>query len=236
MGAATPPNNYTHRNTSSHQNLSEVREIVNQHVATLSAELGTKIEALKEAFDRQALDHQRVPTLLQTATLNLRELMESKIHASTQQIEANLSALSEVTRQQFNTIAVRFEEIDKRTVQLSIADKTAIAAALQAQKEAAGAQNEANSSATAKMEKNFSDLIAQGQTMLQEIRRNNENQINDLKSRLDKGEGLHVLEARVDRREGATQGGAQLWAWICAGVGMVWGAASTVALLIHTAR
>ena len=46
----------------------------------------------------------------------------------------------------------QFAERDKRTEQLSLADKTAIAAALQAQKEAAGAQNESNTAAINKME------------------------------------------------------------------------------------
>jgi len=78
---------------------------------------------------------------------------------------------------------------DKRTEQLGLADKTAIAAALQAQKEAAGAQIEMSAAANAKMETTFSKQIEQTQALLQEVRRSTDSKIDDLKSRLDKGEG-----------------------------------------------
>jgi len=141
------------------------------------------------------------PTLLTTENLrreieNLKELMETRLNASDAAREAlheliavELKVLGNVTQQRFEGIATQFAERDKRTEQLSIADKTAIAAALQAQKEAAGATNESNSVALAKMENNFTKLIDQGQTLLQSVAKNMDDKINDLKSRNDTREG-----------------------------------------------
>src|ERR1700685_2775837 len=72
-----------------------------------------------------------------------------------------VAKLQELHEEKFASIATQFAERDKRTEQLSLADKTAIAAALQAQKEAAGAQNEANAAAIAKSEAGVTKQIAQ---------------------------------------------------------------------------
>ena len=104
-------------------------------------------------------------------------------------IAMNLDERDKRLDERFDGIGTQFQERDKRTEQLSLADKTAIAAALQAQKEAAGATNESNGAALAKMENNFTKLIEQGQTLVQSVSRNLEDKINDLKSRLDRGEG-----------------------------------------------
>jgi len=104
-------------------------------------------------------------------------------------LEQQIRSLSAIMDVKLEGVQTQFTERDKRTEQLSIADKTAIAAALQAQKEAAGAQNESNATANTKTETNFAKLIEQGQSLLLEVRRNTEAQINDLKSRIDKGEG-----------------------------------------------
>lgn len=141
------------------------------------------------------------PTLLTTENLrreiaNLKELLETRLDSGAVVIKGlhelvivELQVLSNVTEQRFESIATQFAERDKRTEQLSLADKTAIAAALQAQKEAAGATNESNSVALAKMENNFTKLIDQGQTLLQSVAKNMDDKINDIKSRIDTGEG-----------------------------------------------
>jgi hypothetical protein len=86
--------------------------------------------------------------------------------------------LQELHAEKFAAVQNQFEERDKRTEQLTLADKTAIAAALQAQKEAVNAQNIANATATTKAEIAFTkqiDSLA--------------DKINDIKSRVDQGEG-----------------------------------------------
>ena len=59
-------------------------------------------------------------------------------------IAMNLDERDKRLDERFDGIGTQFQERDKRTEQLSLADKTAIAAALQAQKEAAGATNESS--------------------------------------------------------------------------------------------
>jgi hypothetical protein len=134
------------------------------------------------------------PTLLTTENLrreiaNLKEMLLAQATADRSLVLAELNATIAVTQERFIGIATQFLERDKRTDQLSLADKTAVAAALQAAKEAVGAQNISNSVALTKMEDNFTKLIDQGQAQLQLMASNLDDKINDLKARIDTGEG-----------------------------------------------
>ena len=141
------------------------------------------------------------PTLLTTENLrreiaNLKELIETRFAANDDSrdalhdlILAKIEVLESVTAQRFASIETQFSERDKRTEQLSLADKTAIAAALQAQKEAAGAQNESNAASVTKQEAAFTKLLDQNQTLFHTAMSALTTQLNDVKSRLDKGEG-----------------------------------------------
>jgi hypothetical protein len=150
------------------------------------------------------------PTVLTTQALlrevsMVREVTDTRFDGMDKAIEllqefANRSPTTAVLEQQvvsmrelmdvkFQGVQTQFVERDKRTEQLSIADKTAIAAALQAQKEAAGATSESFSDALNKLDSNFTKLIEQGRQTLQAVVDNTNQQISDLKSRLDKGEG-----------------------------------------------
>lgn len=155
------------------------------------------------------------PTLLTTENLrreiaNLKELQETRLSATKAETEAlrdlilaKIEVLSSVTAQRFASIETQFLERDKRTEQLSLADKTAIAAALQAQKEAAGAQNESNAASVTKQEAAFTKLLDQNQTLFQTAMSALTTQLNDVKSRLDKGEGK-------------SSGSKDVWAYIFA--------------------
>jgi hypothetical protein len=130
------------------------------------------------------------PTLLTTENLrreiaNLKEIVEIRLSASSDArvalhdlILAKLDVLANVTSQQFISINDKFAEKDK-----------AVSVGLSAQKEAAAAQQDSNTSATLKMEDNFTKLLDQGRELLSEVRRNTDVQISDIKSRLDKGQG-----------------------------------------------
>src|SRR5450631_1402717 len=90
------------------------------------------------------------PTILTTENLrheiaNLKETLTAQMTASKDLVISELNAEIAVTQERFLGIATQFLERDKRTDQLSLADKTAVAAALQAAKEAVGAQNISNS-------------------------------------------------------------------------------------------
>lgn len=149
------------------------REI--SHLKELTAE---KLETQLTRVDaiEHRLDHKYTETA--EAIKNLHKL-----------ILANIETLASVMSQRFESIAIQFTERDKRTEQLSLADKTAIAAALQAQKEAAGAQNESNAASVTKQEAAFTKLLDQNQVLFHTSMSALTTQINDLKSRLDTGEG-----------------------------------------------
>lgn len=104
-------------------------------------------------------------------------------------LEQQIAALAALGEEKFRGVEKQFTERDKRTEQLSLADKTAIAAALQAQKEAAGAQAETNSAATAKQELAFTKLLEQIQQTQSATNRATEDKVNALTGRLDRGEG-----------------------------------------------
>lgn len=104
-------------------------------------------------------------------------------------LEQQIAALTALVEEKFGGVEKQFAERDKRTEQLSLADKTAIAAALQAQKEAAGAQAESNSAATAKQELAFTKLLEQIQQTQNATNKSTDDKINTLTGRLDRGEG-----------------------------------------------
>lgn len=132
----------------------------------------------------------RIPLLIKDGVAINLALQEEKF--------ASIEGLIEV---RFDGIQTQFVERDKRTEQLSLADKTAVAAALQAQKESAASTNESNTIAINKMENNFAKLIDQTQALLQAVARNTDEKINDIKGRLDRGEGK--ITGAIDLR-GAT--------------------------------
>ncbi len=170
-------------------------EQVLREVAMLGERVDTRLSGMDKAIELLQKFSDKSPTtvVIEQQIISLRDIMDVKLDG----------------------VQTQFQERDKRTEQLSIADKTAIAAALQAQKEAAGAQNESNATANAKTESNFAKLIEQGQSLLVEVRRSTEVQINDLKSRIDKGEG---------RSKGLGDG----WGYIV-------GAIATIALILDVA-
>jgi hypothetical protein len=169
----------------------------------LRAELNIKFDsihatlnAMEKAVTLQHDDLVRVPTDVQKTTSALRELMEAKqlfidgkldkiaevftekISGMTSVVTERIKSLADVTTQQFKSIEDKFAEKDK-----------AVSVGLSAQKESAAAQQSSNMDAQTKMESNFTKLLDQGRELLGEVRRNTELQINDIKSRLDKGEG-----------------------------------------------
>lgn len=158
--------------------IAATREIVEANGKATREVLETRLGGMDKAIELLQKAADKIPQHVKDEVAQLRELHEEKFTSVSRQIEI-----------QFGGIATQFQERDKRTEQLSIADKTAIAAALQAQKEAAGSTNESIIAVITKMESSFTKLFDQNQTLLQTMTKNIGDQINDLKSRLDKGEG-----------------------------------------------
>ena len=181
--------------------------LVEKAIGALRSELSVQFTAMAEAtrLVRDAYDKlvDGIPSQLSEQSEKLKELWAATLAAT----EERIKKLDDVSKEQFARIAIQFDERDKRTEQLSQAQKeaanalslasaTAIAAALQAQKEAAGAQNDSNAASITKSEAAFTKQIDQMAVLVQQIQKGNDDKVSDLKSsiasiasRLDRGEG-----------------------------------------------
>ena len=149
-------------------------QLVDKAIKSLKEELSTRFEAVETRFismDKAATllhdDYVRVPTLLDRAIANLRELVYSEIEK-----------FKHVDDERFSKIDIMFTERDKRSDQLATVNKTAIEAALQAAEKSG-----------AKTELNTNESIKQLQVMFTTSINSLSDKINDVKSRLDRGEG-----------------------------------------------
>jgi hypothetical protein len=117
-------------------------------------------------------------------------------------IDAAIKHLEELQDEKFKGIGLQFLERDVRTDQASKANKEALDAALLAAKELVGAQNIANSAAAVKTEVSFTKQIDQITTLIQTGQRATDATIQELKERLDRGEGAHtgIAEVRTEQR------------------------------------
>ncbi len=172
------------------------------------------ISGIEERSNRHTAD-------IESASKHIRELMLSE-----------MGRIKVVTDEVFQRIDVQFIERDKRTEQLALASSTAIAAALQAAKEAVGAQNTSNSIAIAKSETStFESLRQLRELFLSEIKAINE-KVSALNSRVDRGEGKGT--GIIERQESARASSGQLIAIISVAISAVVAAvAIVVAVLSH---
>ncbi len=154
--------------------------------------------------------------------------------------EQRISSLLTKLDIRFEAVQMQFHERDKRTEQVALSDKTAVVAALQAQKESAASTNEATSAALLKMENSFGRSIEQGQELLRSNFANLTGSLNEIKGRLDRGEGktsvsdpavsegMHQLTTMVkelarsrDAGDGKSAGIQQFIGWIVAGIALL---------------
>jgi Fe2+ transport system protein B len=150
------------------------------------------------------------------------KLLEDRIQKIVERANHEIARLQEFHNEKFAGVELRFNEHDKRTEQLASADKTAVAAALQAQKESVNAQNISNAAAAAKAETTFTKQIEQLQAIVNTITKSMEDKISDLKSRVD------TIEAKK-------AGGNENWSAILGGTGVVV-SLITLAILLFSHR
>jgi hypothetical protein len=159
--------------------------ILNEKYMALAATLETKFEAglqgriaVREILETRLNGMDRAITLIQAT-----------VDKTPSTADLAIRALRDVQDEKFMGIATQFIERDKRTDQLTLASSTAIAAALQAQKEAAGETQKSSSLAIAKSEASTADSIRQLQALFQTSIMSVTEKINALQSRIDRGEG-----------------------------------------------
>ncbi len=196
-----------------------------EHVLNL---LTVRQDEMQRAIDVFHEDLTRVPTAVDRAIQGLRDLIDARLQSVQHDIKAvrdiverqhiesieqnthlrdlarsELSKMNALSEERFKHIENLFAERDKRADHLNSANKTAIEAALQAQKEAAGATSESITAALAKMETNFTRLIDQGSTLTQSFSKNTDEKISDLRDRLTAMENrtAGMTAATVESRE-----------------------------------
>jgi len=178
-------------------------ELALSAVNSLRAELGIRfnaisaiIEANEKAVALQHDDLVRVPTDVQKTTSALREFLEQVIQTSSaklgkelENLAGRIESLIAVSDERFKGIQIQFTFLKQANEQLDLANKTAISAALQAQKESAGETQKSSQAAIAKSETSTSEAIKALTSTFNAAMNGLTDRYNDLKSRLDRGEG-----------------------------------------------
>lgn len=141
----------------------------------------------KEIIETRLLGNDRAIELLEKEKDRIPELISNAVRQ-----------LKELHAEKFASIGTQFVERDTRTEQTSRDSKVAVDAALSAQKEAAGAQNESIMASIAKSEAAFTKQIDQQQLLIQQRTSALDDKIEDLKG-------------RVNNNEGQTKGSGDAW-------------------------
>lgn len=179
--------------------------------------LETRLDAMDKATDLNKSATDKVPCLISDAVKQLEKLQNEKFG------------------EKFDSIDTQFRERDTRTEQTRTSDKVAVDAALQAQKEAAGAQNESNTAANAKTESNFTKQLDQTGTLITTTNKALQDQITEIKGRLDRGEGS--MGGRIEKAEETRQ--TQGWVIplvVVAGLTLVGIATTIIGLFMHAPK
>jgi hypothetical protein len=159
----------------------QATETMRRELAAAVAVLNAQITGNQQVFETRLDGMDTAITLVREAADKLPHRMDEKV-----------SHLQELTDVKFSGIAVQFVERDVRTEQTARDAKTAVDAALQAQKESAGKQADSFAEATRKSEDQFTKQIDQQGELIRTATKGLEDKINDLKDRFNRGEGVSV--------------------------------------------
>jgi hypothetical protein len=154
-----------------------------REIATSREILETRLNAMDTATDINKNATDKIPAIIKSQVDQLRNVVEERFAT---------------VNEKFHSIDTQFKERDTRTEQSSKDSKVAVDAALQAAKEAVGEQNKSNALANAKMEAAFTKQIDQMITLITTTNKALDEKINDLKGRMDRGEGqkLQTVETK----------------------------------------
>lgn len=200
-----------------HGEMAALRELVRAESLGEAAELRARLDAMDRAIVVFQDNLTRVPTETQRAVAALESLMDERFITMSEKFSTTNEKFS-TTNEKFHGIEQQFQERDVRVREAALSQTTAVNAALQAQKEAAGEQAKTFGLATDKAEKATGEQIAQQRILLEATTRNLSDkietntkgladQIADLKERyarfesLGLGRGAAVVEQRASAGE-----------------------------------
>ena len=189
-------------------------DAIDRRVRNSESVINAKIDGMEKAVNVFQADLTRVPTQLDRAIAGQRDLAESKLAGeigilkqrldgmdkaielfqkftdrTPEYVRDQVTHLRELHEAGFESIRTQFTLLKQATEQLDLANKTAIAAALQAQKESAGETQKSSQAAIAKSETSTSEAIRALTTSFNAAIANADVRISDVKGRLDRGEG-----------------------------------------------
>jgi hypothetical protein len=165
-------------------------KLIQRELESFMQILETRLNAMDKATELLNTNMTRVPTETDKAISHLKELHNEK----------------------FDSVQKQFAERDIRMAQAAVATKIAVDAALQAQKEAAGSQNESNSAAITKSEAAATKQIDGIQALIQGNDKATSGKIDDLKTQIGS------LDTRVSANSSHSKGAADGIGWIIAAV------------------
>lgn len=211
-------------------------ELVSKAIAALREIIETRLEGNDKAVALLSQWREHLPQEIDKAVGHLRQIHDERFDA----VKDLIAVFKEAVNDRFT---LNSEQTDKAARDV----KSAVDAAFAAAKEAVGEQNKSNALSITKSEAATAEAIRQGQTLFQSAISALTTQMNDLKSRLDKGEGSRVisdpalasslaamnvtlanLQSRSDNASGAKQASGDFTGWIFGAVGV----AAAVALVI----
>jgi hypothetical protein len=153
-------------------------DLINQEVLAVPRQLAEAIDHLQAMVETRLHGMDRATEILQEILDRIPRQMDEKI-----------TALSKLHEEKFLSIQTQFRERDVRTEESSKDSKMAVAAALQAAKEAVGEQNKSSALAIAKSETSTTKQIDQLGMQVQAQSKNFDDKIADVKDRLTRIEG-----------------------------------------------
>ncbi len=179
-------------------------EQISRTTQALRVEINLQLVALRDALTTR-LDGMDKATVLLAETVNrVPTVMDREIHRLSEMFSEKMVAAGLLNEQQFGTIDKWFHEKDARTEERKAASATAITAAFEAERQAAGAQQRSNEQAIAKSETSVNKQI-------EDLKLSVNKQFEDLKSLFNSknastDEKIATNGERLTRIESLTRG------------------------------
>lgn len=166
-------------------------EQLRREISWLRELLQDRVTGSREVIEVRLNSMDRAVTLIQDAFNKAPDAArtyakhEEKFISIEKDIGQRFNDLEKWLSVKFGGVQTQFAERDTRTEQISLANKLAIDAALQAAKEAVGEQNKSNVQATAKSEAAFTKQIDQVGTLIATSTKALDDKVNDMKDRIN---------------------------------------------------
>lgn len=167
-----------------------------------------RLDASDKAVELLHADQVRVPTMLDREIKSMRDI-----------IDAQIKGAHELVMERFVRVDTMFTSLATLTDKLSLANATALTAALSAAEKAVGEQNRSSSLAITKSEQGMLEALKQLQQNFQTEIKAITSVIVTLQSRLDRGEG--VTNGGHQQRQDAHQSTSSTVALVAVGIAAV---------------